>query len=162
MATKIRMTQEGYEAEKRKLSELKQAQNDNIIALQDARGQGDLSENADYDAARNRQAELAALIKECEYNIKNAEIIHESDDTNMGKFVKVRFLDDGFEETYHIVGTTQADPLAQSISIESPLGKAILTATKGQVVLVKTEEGDSFDVKVLDIKAAEQKKAKKK
>lgn len=160
MAQKQFMTQEGYNTLLKRLEELKQAQNENIIALQEARAQGDLSENADYDAARNAQAQIAAELKEVENSIKNAEIIKDEEDTNMGKLVKVRFLDDNVEETYHIVGTIEADPMVYKISSESPLGKAVLHAKKNDVVLVRTEDGERFEVKVLNIKKAEEEKKK--
>lgn len=162
MAQKQLMTQEGYEALLRKYEELKQEQKDNIIAIQDARAQGDLSENADYDAARDAQARIAAELKEVEENIKNAEIISTEETNNLGKNVKVRFLDDGLEETYMIVGTLEADPMIQKISSDCPLGKAILHSKKNDVVLVKTEDGERFEVKILDIKAVESDKKKAK
>lgn len=162
MAQKQLMTQEGYDALLVKLSELKKAQAENIVALQEARAQGDLSENADYDAARNNQSLIAAQIKEVENSIKNAEIITVDETSNMGKLVKVRFLEDGFEETYMIVGTMQADPMDNKISADSPLGKAIIHAKKSQTVLVRTEDGERFDVKILEIKVPEPKKSKKK
>ena len=75
MAQEHLITQEGYNALLEKLKELKKMQAENLVAIQDARGQGDLSENADYDAARNQQAKIAAEIAELEANIRNAKII---------------------------------------------------------------------------------------
>lgn len=155
MAQEHLITQEGYNALLEKLKELKQMQAENLIAIQDARGQGDLSENADYDAARNQQAKIAAEIAELEANIRNAKIIDSdevSETSNLGKYVTVQFLDDEDEaETYQIVGTVEADPVNGKISSDSPLGRAILTSKAGDVVTVRTEDGDRFDVKVVKI-----------
>lgn len=162
MAHKEIMTQEGFEQLKAKLEQLKKDQQENIIALQDARAQGDLSENADYDAARNNQAIIAAQIKETENSIKNAEIIQVGDDTNLGKNVTVKFLSDGFTATYKIAGRSEADPLQGKISDESPLGKAICHAKKGDKVMIKTEDGDRFDVEVMEIFSDEEAPVEKK
>ena len=131
-------------------------QAENLIAIQDARGQGDLSENADYDAARNQQAKIAAEIAELEANIRNAKIIDEdqvNDTSNLGKFVTVQFLEDDEDdqETYQIVGTVEADPVNGKISSDSPLGRAILNAKAGDIVNVRTEDGDRFDVKLVKV-----------
>ena len=137
---KIYLTKEGYEEQLKKHTELKEAERKNIIALQEARSQGDLSENADYDAARNNQAIIAAQLKEVEK-------------TNLGKYITVKFLDEegSDEEVYQLVGTVQANPLEQKISDESPLGKVILHAKIGDKVLVNTEDGEKFEVKIIDI-----------
>jgi transcription elongation factor GreA len=156
MAHEHLITQEGYNALLEKLKELKKLQAENIVAIQDARGQGDLSENADYDAAREQQAKLAAEIAELEANIRNAKIIDAdqvNETSNLGKFVTVQFLDDDedVQETYQIVGTVEADPINGKISSASPLGMAILTAKPGDVVTVRTEDGDRFDVKLVKV-----------
>ena len=132
-------------------------QKKNIEDLQDARSQGDLSENADYDAARDQQAKIAARIKELELIIKNAVIISEDSGNNLGKTIKIRFLDNVEDdeeeiETYQIVGSLQADPLNGLISNESPLGKAVLDRKVGDKVYVKTESLKEFWVEILDIK----------
>ena len=134
----------------------------NVEAIKEARAQGDLSENADYDAARDEQARIASRMQEIDYILKNYELIEEADETdtsNLGKWVKVEF--DGLEEEeepiqiYKIVGTLEADPLKQLISNESPLGSAILNRGVGERVYVKPEEGDEFYVKILDISKEE-------
>ena len=139
-----------------KLKELKKMQAENLVAIQDARGQGDLSENADYDAARNQQAKIAAEIAELEANIRNAKIIDSeqvNETSNLGKYVTVQFLEDeeDEQETYQIVGTVEADPVNGKISSDSPLGRAILTSKPGDVVTVRTEDGDRFDVKLVKV-----------
>ena len=156
MAQEHLITLEGYNALLEKLKELKKMQAENLVAIQDARGQGDLSENADYDAARNQQAKLAAEIAELEANIRNAKIIDAdqvNETSNLGKFVTVQFLEDDEDdqETYQIVGTVEADPVNGKISSDSPLGRAILTAKPGDIVNVRTEDGDRFDVKLVKV-----------
>lgn len=151
MDQKYNLTLEGLEALKKKLEELKIEEKENIVALQEARAQGDLSENADYDAARDAQARIAASIKEVEDKINNAVIITSGDENNLGKYITVRFLDENEEETYLLVGTIEADPLANKISDLSPLGKSIIHAKKGNTVRVKTEDGEQFDVLIVDI-----------
>ena len=148
MSQKQYLTAEGYAELERKLAQLKEEQKANIIALQEARGQGDLSENADYDAARDNQARIAAAIKDTEQALKQAVIITCDEGNNLGKYVDVHFIDEGVTETYQIVGTIEADPLQQKISDESPLGKAIIHSNVGDIVLVKTEDGEQFEVRI--------------
>ena len=163
------VTQAGYEELKKKLEQLKKDQKENIIALQDARSQGDLSENADYDAARNAQSKIAAEIAELEANIKSAKIINldeKNETNNLGKLVTVVYLDDEAvkgklpEFEFQIVGTIEADVMDGKISSDSPLGKAILQARVGDEVDVRTEDGDLFKVRV--VKVAAPKVSKKK
>ena len=161
MSQKLYLTALGYEELKRKLELLKEEQKANIIALQDARAQGDLSENADYDAARDNQARIAAAIKETEQALKQAVIITGEEGNNLGKYIDVNFLDEGVTETYQIVGTIEADPLQQKISDESPLGKAIIHSKVGDIVLVKTEDGEQFEVRIERIFVPEEQPAKK-
>lgn len=160
---KIYLTKEGYEEQLRRYNELKEAEKKNIIALQDARSQGDLSENADYDAARDNQASIAAQLKEVENILKNYVLITGEENSNLGKFITVKFLDEegADEETYQLVGTIQANPLEQKISDESPLGKVILHANVNDTVLVNTEDGDKFEVKIINIADELTKKGKR-
>ncbi len=163
MAQEHLITQEGYNALLEKLKELKKLQAENIVAIQDARGQGDLSENADYDAARNAQAKIAAEIAELEANIRNAKIINvdeKNQTNNLGKLVTVVFLEDNLTEEYQIVGTIEADVMNGKISSDSPLGKAILTAKTGDEVDVRTEDGDLFKVRVAKITQVKNNKKK--
>ena len=160
---KIYLTKEGYEEQLRKYEELKEAEKKNIIALQEARAQGDLSVNADYDAARNNQAIIAAALAETENILKNYVLITGNENSNLGKFITVKFLDEegAEEETYQLVGTIQANPLESKISDESPLGKVILHAKVGDTVLVNTEDGEKFEVKIINIAEEIGKKTKK-
>lgn len=161
---KFRLTKEGLEEQLKKRADLLEAQRLNIIALQDARGQGDLSENADYSEAKKLESKLAMEISKVENILANYVLIEESDLSNLGKFITVRFLDeeDTDDETYKLVGTVEADPLDQRISDESPLGKVILHAKIGDNVLVTTEDGDKFEVKIIDIQDELKQKGKKK
>ena len=126
---------------------------ENLEALKDARAQGDLSENADYDAARDDQARIEARIKEIEGILKNFEIIKEdtSNKVNIGKTVVIK-VGDMEEATYTIVGSLEANPLQGRISNESPIGKGIIGSKKGQSVKVKTETGLDVVVKIIDVK----------
>jgi hypothetical protein len=95
--------------------------------------------------------DIAAELKDIENKINNAVIITSTEHNNLGKFITVRFLDENEEETYHLVGTIEADPLANKISDLSPLGKAIINAKQGSTVRVKTEDGEQFDVLIVKI-----------
>ena len=126
-----------------------------IEELQLARSQGDLSENADYDAAREKQAHIEARIKEIDHMLLHVQIIDESQmDSNVAKpGATVTFLDlseEGAEpETYTIVGTFETDPLNGKISNESPLAKAILDHGVNEIVSVGVAE--PYEVKILKI-----------
>jgi transcription elongation factor GreA len=154
---KILLSEEGLEKLNAELRELIDVKRPEIIkAIQEAREQGDLSENADYDAARDHQARVEARIKELDYRLSNLEIIDESKpkgrkrEVGNGSTVVLRFLDDDSEETYKIVGTVEADPLNGKISNESPVGRALIGARVGDVVEVLL--GDETDhYKILEI-----------
>lgn len=109
--------------------------------IKEAREQGDLSENAEYDAAKDEQRDMEARIDELEKILKNVEVIDE-DEIDTGKIsigCKVRLLDMDFDEEveYRIVGSTEADILKNKISNESPIGKALLGSSVGHVVEVE-------------------------
>jgi transcription elongation factor GreA len=122
--------------------------------IKEAREQGDLSENAEYDAAKDEQRDIEARIEEIEKILKNAEIVDEEevnlDTINIG--CQVRILDCEFDEelTYKIVGSTEANSLKGKISNESPVGKALLGKKVGEMVSVETQMG-TVQYKVLDI-----------
>jgi transcription elongation factor GreA len=152
------LTQEGLKRLNDELEQLKTVDREkNIEALKEARAQGDLSENADYDAARERQAQIAGRIKEIETILKNFVLISEDEHNNLGKMVTIVYLDNfaaGKIEKYMIVGSLESDPLAGKISNESPLGSAIVNKKIGETAVVKPEEGDSFRIKILEVKDA--------
>ncbi len=156
---KYTLTAEGLKAYQDELNQLKNVDRvKNIIALQEARAQGDLSENADYDTARDQQAQIASRISVLEKILKNYDLIGD-EANNLGKWVKIEFLDledeDEPIQIYKIVGTLEADPLRQLISNESPLGQAIINHGVGDKVYVKPENGEEFWVRILEISAKE-------
>lgn len=161
MAQKFIMTQQGLDDLKKRLDELKEEQKQNLIDIQDARSQGDLSENADYAAARERQGKIAGEMAEIENKIKNAEVTTVDGSNNFGKYVTIKFLDmsDMDEEEYQIVGSVEANPIEGKISNTSPLGQAVCEASKGDIKEVRTETGDRFKVEVKKISDKPSKKA---
>ena len=122
-----------------------------------ARGFGDLSENAEYDEARNEQAKVEARIQELEALIENAEIIDESNmdvrSISLGSVVKLYDEDFGEEITYNIVGSNQADPLEKKISDQSPIGRALMGKKAGDSVTVTAPAGE-LRFKVLEVSRA--------
>jgi len=147
------LTSEGFLALEEELNELKTVKRPQVIeAIKDARAQGDLSENADYDAARNDQAVLEARIKELEYMIDHAKIIEEVKDGSIGigSTVTICYVEDEEEEEYKIVGSLEANPFENKISNESPIGKAVLNKKVGDIVSVESPNG-SYDVKILAV-----------
>lgn len=149
------LTEEGrlnLEREKQHLIDVDRP--NNIKALQDARSQGDLSENADYDAAREEQSRIEARIAEITEILKNVKIITKdsSNRVTTGKNVTIVFIGMNKTESYDIVGTIEADPFEHKISNESPLGKAIMGHDKGTTLTVVTEKGKEFRVKIIDVK----------
>lgn len=127
-----------------------------IRELQEARAQGDLSENADYDAARDHQAQVEARIRDLEAMISKAEIIKEDKKAvnkkaiTLGSTVTILDMDSNEEETYTIVGSIESDPLSGKLSNITPLANALMEHKAGDVVEVITEE--PYKVKVISLK----------
>ena len=126
--------------------------------IKEAREQGDLSENAEYDAAKDEQRDIEARIEEVEKILKNAEVVVE-DEVDIDKIsigCKVKILDCEYDEelVYKIVGSTEANSLKGKISNESPVGKQLLDKKVGDEVVVETEMGE-LRYKVLEIQRAE-------
>ena len=123
--------------------------------IKEAREQGDLSENAEYDAAKDEQRDIEARIEEIEKILKNAEVVVEDevdlDKINIGCQVKILDIEMNQELDYKIVGSTEANSLEGKISNESPVGKALIGKKVGDVVAVETQAG-VIQYKVLDIK----------
>lgn len=143
------MTAEGFLEAETELNELKNVRRPEIIkALKEARAQGDLSENADYDAARNEQAIIEAKIAELEYKLEHADIIDNSNknEVNLGSTVTISY-DDGELEEYKIVGSMEADPFENKISNESPLGVALIKHKIGDQVTVESPNG-GYTIKI--------------
>ena len=150
---KVYLTQEGYDEIKEELDNLINVKRpENIIAIKEARALGDLSENADYDAARNEQAEIEARIKKLESIVDNVEIIEQvtTDEVGLGNTVKISYVDDEDEDEYKIVGSQEADPFESKISNESPIAKALMGHKVGDIVEVESPNG-SYDVKLMEI-----------
>ena len=149
----ILLTSEGFLELEEELNKLKNEDRPRIIeAIKDARAQGDLSENADYDAARNEQAEVEARIKEIEYMLANAKIIEKnvSHIVGLGSNVDILYVDDDEHESYSIVGSMEADPFENKISNESPIGKAIIGKKEGDIVEISSPTG-SYPIKIVQV-----------
>ena len=155
MTDAVLLTKEGYEeivAEHENLVAIRRAE----VAqkLKEAIAQGDLSENADYDAAKNEQAELEERIYKLENMIRKAKIIDDSDlagdQVTVGLTVKVLDIDEDEEEEFTIVGSTEADPFEGKISNESLVGAALLGKRAGDEIHVEVPDG-IVSYKVLEI-----------
>ena len=122
--------------------------------IKEAREQGDLSENAEYDAAKDEQRDIEARIEQIEKILKNAEVVVEEevhlDQINIGCQVKILDMEFDEELDYKIVGSTEANSLKGKISNESPVGRALIGASVGDVVEVETQMGN-LKYKVLEI-----------
>ena len=157
MAEKVKETRESYEKLVEELEYLRHvARPKNIAALQEARAQGDLSENADYDAAREEQARIESRIKELEHSMKNIEIVDVEQGkkgvVSFGSIVEIMSLDDNEIEKYKIVGPAESDPFSGKLSNETPLARAILDKKEGATVMVKGEGmAHSYQVKILSV-----------
>ena len=149
------MTAEGFLEAEQELNELKNVRRPEVIkALKEARALGDLSENADYDAARNEQAQVEGRVQELEKIMENAHIIEKNstDSVCLGTTVKIEYIEEDDDETeeYMIVGSKEADPSNNKISNESPLAKAIMNAKAGDIRAVESPNG-TYNVKVVEI-----------
>lgn len=151
---KIYLTSEGFLEIEEELNHLKNERRPEIIkALKDARALGDLSENADYDAARDEQAKVEGRILELEKILEKATIIESNKDgkVGLGSIVTIYYIDDEEEEEYMIVGSKEADPSENKVSNESPLARAIMGAKEGDVRSVESPNG-KYDVKIVSVK----------
>ncbi len=149
----ILLTAAGYAELEEELNDLRiNKRAENVLAIKEARSHGDLSENSEYDAARDEQAKIEARIQELEYKLEHATIIeHKSKDkVNVGCDVTILYVDDDEEETYSIVGSLEADVFSNKISNESPIGAALMGKKVGDVIAVDGPNG-SYDVKVIKI-----------
>ena len=140
------LTFDGLKKLEEELHELKVVRRKDVAGkIKEARGQGDLSENAEYDAAKEEQAEIEARIAQIEKMLRNVEVIDEEElDGNsigIGSTVKVLDLEFNEEFEYTIVGSTEADPVGGRISNESPLGAALLSRAVGDTVIVDAPQG---------------------
>lgn len=150
----INLTPAGFKEIEAKLTKLREEDRPRIIqAIKEARAQGDLSENADYDAARDEQAKVEEEIKSLEFMLEHANIIEETPKgiVGLGSTVTIAYVDDDDdEEEYKIVGSLEADPFEGKISDELPIGKALMGSKENDVVTIQSPNG-SYDVKIVKI-----------
>lgn len=144
---KIVLTPEGLKKLEDELQDLKVVRRKDVAAkIKEARGQGDLSENAEYDAAKEEQAEIEARIVTIEKMLRNVEVIDEKNRSTkvigLGNTVKVFNQKFEEEEEYTLVGSAESDPLEGKISNESPIGSALIGHEVGDVVTVETPNGE--------------------
>lgn len=154
-AKKTLLTYTGLKKLEDELENLKVVKRKEVAGkIKEAREQGDLSENAEYDAAKDEQRDIEARIEELEKILKNAEVVVEDevdlDRINIGCQVKILDLEYDEELDYKIVGSTEANSLKGKISNESPVGKALIGAKIGDIVEVETQAG-VIKYKVLEI-----------
>ena len=157
-AKKNILTYEGLKKYEEELQELKVVKRREVAEkIKEAREQGDLSENAEYDAAKDEQRDIEARIEELEKILRNVEVVDEDEVTldkiNIGCTVTVYDVEFEEEMLFQIVGSTEANSLKGKISNESPVGKALLGAKVGDTVNVETQAG-IVQYKVLEIQRA--------
>ena len=143
MTKKVPMTKEGYDKIKKDLDHLMKVERPkNIRDIEEARGHGDLSENAEYHAAKERQGHIDAKKRELEYKLSNAQIIDISKLTNekvvFGATVTLADTETGETKKYTLIGQEEADLKKGKISVQSPVGKALIGHKVGDVVTIKT------------------------
>ena len=146
MAKQIIVSKEGLKKLQQELEHLKTVKRKEVaLAIQKARAYGDLSENSEYDEAKNEQAEIEGKIAHLEETLENAIVLDDSelgtDKVNVGNKVMVHNIDTDEDCEYKIVSTTEADPIMGLISDDSPLGKALIGQRKGDSINVETPMG---------------------
>lgn len=150
------MTLEGKQKLENELENLKTVRRKEVVErIKIARSFGDLSENSEYDAAKDEQAFVEGRITQLENMIRNAVIIEDTDENStevtLGKTVTFQELPDGDEESYTIVGSAEADPFEGRISNDSPIAKSLMGKQIGDEVTVQTPGGD-MRVKIVSVK----------
>lgn len=156
MAKPVILTSDGLANLEKELEELKTVKRKDIAdKIKVAISFGDLSENSEYDEAKNEQAMIEARILQIEAMLKNVKILDtdelNTENVSVGSKVKVKDLEFGDEETFHIVGSTEADPTIGKISDESPVGKALLNHKIGDVVEIPVPSGAVISYEILEI-----------
>ena len=149
----VYLTQEGLDNLKKELDDLINVRRpENVQAIKEARALGDLSENAEYDAARNEQAVIEARIKQLEKMLENVSLISDvsTDSVSIGNTVTIKYVDDEEEDEYKIVGSQEADPFESRISNESPIAQALFDHKVGDIVTVESPNG-SYQVEITAI-----------
>ena len=151
------LTEEGLAKLEDELQDLKVVKRKEVAAkIKEAREQGDLSENAEYDAAKDEQRDIEIRIEEIEKILKNAEIVTNEDvdagAINIGSTVRIKDLEFNEEMEYKIVGSTEADVLGNKISNESPVGVALIGSKAGDTIEVETPNGEVVKYQIIEIK----------
>ena len=151
----IYLTQKGFDELKVELDELINVKRPaNIIAIKEARALGDLSENADYDSARDEQAQIEGRIQKIEKMLESAVIIEETstDQVGIGSTVQIKYMEEDDEmDEYQKVGSQEADPFMSKISNESPIAQALLNRKVGDIVTVESPNV-SYQIEITEIK----------
>lgn len=148
------VTEEGLKELEKELEDLTTNVRPEVInAIKEARALGDLSENAEYHAAKEKQSIVEARIRELEYLIENSTVIKQGDtsEVRIGSTVEIKYIDDNEVEEYKIVGSTEADPFENKISNSSPIALAILGKKVNEIASVDSPNG-SYDVQIISIK----------
>ena len=153
--SQIPMTREGFEALKEELEQLKKVERPKVVeAIEEARAHGDLSENAEYDAAKEKQGFVEGRIQKLESMISQAQIIDPTqlggDRVKFGATVTIYNLDTDDEKTYKIVGNEEADIKENKISYTSPIAKALIGKEIAQEVTIKTPGGEKL-VEIIEV-----------
>ncbi len=157
---KMLYTKEGYDELVKELDYLKTTRREEIKeAIATARSFGDLSENSEYDEARNEQAKTEARIKELEELVNNAQIVDESKvDANivsLGSAVTVYDVEEDEDIVYNIVGSNEVNPIERKISDQSPIGRALMGQKKGAKVVVELPGGETIHLQIKDVQRAQ-------
>ncbi len=150
----VYLTEEGLKELKAELDNLINVRRpENIESIKEARSLGDLSENAEYAAAREEQAQIENRIKTIEKMLENVSVITDipKDVVGIGSTVGIEYMDDDDEDEYKIVGSQEADPFESKISNESPIAKALLNHKVGDIVTVESPNGN-YEIKITEIK----------
>ena len=158
--TKMLYTEEGYKVLTDELNYLKTVRREEIKeAIAVAKGFGDLSENSEYDEARNEQAKTEARIKELEELVANAQIVDESkmdmSVVSLGSSVTVYDVEEDEEIVYSIVGSNEVNPIERKISDQSPIGKALMGQRAGSSVTVELPSGEVIHMDIKDVARAQ-------
>ncbi len=158
MEKDVILTQAGFEKLKATIDELETVKRREVAErIKSAREFGDISENSEYDDAKNEQALLESRIAKLKEQLRSARVIDTSDIpkdvVSIGSKVKVKYVDDGETDEYEIVGSAEADPGNRRLSNESPVGRAVLGHKKGDVVEVAAPAG-TIKLQIVSIKAA--------
>ncbi len=152
---KSMLTGEGLKKLQDELQDLEVVQLKEVAQkIKEAREQGDLSENAEYDAAREEQRDIVSRIEEIKEILKNVEVVDEDDidikKVNIGCTVKLLDMEENEEEEFTLVGSTETDSLNNKISNESPLGRELMGKSKGDKIVVENAYGN-MEYEILDI-----------